>query len=224
MPVVVGGEGYTPAGRTQAQIRQDIANYCGLGGLVAAGVDTELIAQVDAAAECAIGRLNTRQWRKWLMLQTIDLVANTSAYDVAELHKDPGRLMRLNTAGKRDGQLEFRELRVILHENPQATASGTPSYYALDYDERQLVLDVPASAAFIVNYPQLAYYYFPRVSMSDNGLGIAPEFDWFVVWHGRMELSAFRAENLQRTLFAEKQADKLWQDLLRGDMETQTDW
>lgn len=222
MPIVVPGVGYTPSALTQNQLRQAVANYIGLGGLVAAAADADLISAVDQAIGCATSRLNVRKWHKWLMLQTIDLVVDTAVYDVAELHKDPGRLLQLNTAGAREGRIPFKEQLTLFDEHPWATTSGDPCYYSLDYDLRQLVLDVPVASSYLSRYPQLAFYFYPRVSISETGFVSPPEFDWFIIWHARMELASYRRGGDAMQL-AERQADKHWVLLERWDSDTQTD-
>jgi len=220
--VVISTGSYSPSVYTRNQLRQAVANYCGYGGLIAALTDTELISAVDRSIDCAVSRLNSRQWKKWLALQTISLTVNTATYDLADLHKDPGRLMRVNASGARDGQLEFKELRSLLNEHPSATTSSTPSYYSLDFDQHQLVLDVPVDSAFLASYPTLHFYYFPRVSVSDSGTVLPPEFDWFLIWHARAELASYRRPDA--VTIAVGMARELWQALTEEDNNTQTDW
>lgn len=220
---------FVPVSRTQTNFRSLVLGYVQADNLS----DSELTAVADEALDSATGRINSRNWHKILGNATATLVADQISYTFASGFssvisdvRDPIALMKRDTNANRSGRIAYKAFKSMLVEHPSAGTSGTVSVYSMDYQNRQLTFDRAPDAAFVASYPSVDFWYHRRIaelSGTSDDMDVPPDFDWYIVWHARMEV----AEHLgfdRKADRALQMMERQWQALTRDDNEVETDW
>ena len=87
------------------------------------------------------------------------------------------------------------------------------------------VFSVAPDSGFRATYPNIEHWYFPGIAEPVSLAGLVltpPEFDWYVIWHGRMTLATFRG-NDKKIDVAERRREIIWNNLVKWDSDTQPD-
>lgn len=210
---------YTPGLHTAATLRRRVLNY------ISAPDDSELQGVAMDSLNSAIAMCNARKWHKQITQTDITLVASTAAYGVPNDFKEPHGLYRINSSDKRTRRIPYKPIQTLLAEWENSTVDGTPSAYGVDYVARQIRFDVVPGTAFVANTPEVRLWYHRRVPeliAPSETIALAPEFEWYIIWAARAELTA--ARDTKKFGIAEAKAAQYWRELIRNDTDQMTDF
>jgi len=210
----------TPGHDTAGTLMSKVASY-----VQAVTDDAEVKSTILCALNGAIAFVNARPWYKLTSSSDLDMTADDDDIGLPATFKEPLACYQLNSSDERTKRLPYKPLQTLLAERQDNTTPGTPSAYAINYNTRELILDIQPSSAWVTNNPELRLYFHRRLAelTQDSSVsGGEPEFDWFLIWYARREMAAVRDPG--KFQLADRMTEQFYRELRRSDTNQQTDW
>ena len=130
----------------------------------------------------------------------------------------------LNTSNENDGRIVYRREEDFDALLPKGSTVGTPRQYCVRGGESVFEFDRKPSSVTI--HPKVRLRYFKRYDQyatDSSTLTIAPEFEEFMIWHGRKELASIY--DAEKYPLAMQEAGRALRDLVRRDtIRDEQDW
>jgi hypothetical protein len=187
--------------------------------------DSEVLSLILCALNSGIALCNSRRWHKLTAQSDMTMAANDDDISLPTDFKEPMSVFTVNSSDNRTNRLPHKPLQTLLVEQEDNSTAGTPRAYAIDYKNRNLILDIQPSSAWVSQNPELRVFYHRRLtelSQSSSTIDAEPEWDWFLIWHARREMAAIRDPD--KFGLADRMAEQFWRQLIRNDTDQMSDW
>jgi len=210
----------TPGHKNAGTMISEVASY-----VQADSTDSELASVIMGALNSAIGLCNSRRWHKLIKSTDLTMTAADDDIGLPADFKEPMAVFRLNSSDVRTYRMPFKPLRSLLEEDPSNATAGHPTFYSINYGTRELFLSRQPASEWVTANPQLRVYYFRRLAeltQTSSTIDAEPEWEWFLVWHARREVAAFREPD--KFGLADRMAQQYWQMMIRSDTDQMSDW
>lgn len=210
----------TPGHYTASTMAGQVASY-----IYGDTADAELLSQITMTLNAGIGLINSRRWHKLTSQTDLTMTAADDDIGLPADFKEPIAVFTVNSSDERILRLPMKPLKSLLLERPNNDTTGSPEAYGINYKTRELILDVQPSSAWVSQYPELRVFYHRRLAnltQDSSTIGGEPEWDWFLIWHGRREMAAIR--DPAKFGLADRMAEQFWRQLIRNDTDQMSDW
>lgn len=210
---------FVPDAQTYEAIKDSILAYLKLID------DTRADTLAALAVRSGLVRLAAYPLKGNLATDDISLSTSFHTFSVPADFNMAFSLHFLDTSDNRDGRIVYKReenFDQIVHRDEGVV--GVPTLYTVRGGET--VAEMDKTPGSITVHPKVRLRYFRRynnLTTSTDSFSFAPEFEEFLIWHGRKELAAIY--DSAKYPLAQAEADRSRLDLVRRDtIRDEQDW